>query len=386
MQQASHSLNIRFITIRPKMRSHSTSIALLLMLFPIRGVAQQEVARMSDVSVLLPDAPEPQQDGSPGSHAAAAGSVAGIVLDSDGAALVGAQVSLARNDGRQLQNLQSSANGTFTFTEVPIGTYFVTVDASGFAPFQSDEFNITTQELSVTVPEITLAIANLNTNIVVRPTEEIAAEQIKAEEKQRLFAVFPNYYVSYVTNAAPLTSKQKFSLAAHDTFDWTSFVGSTVGAGIEQATNAFKGYGQGAEGYGKRWGAVFVDGRSSDLFSHYIFASLLHQDPRYFYQGTGTRKSRLVHAVSNAFIARSDSGKNMPNYSYLLGDLSAAALSNAYYPDADRGASLVFTNAAIGIAGRAAQAVFEEFFAKRITKHVPQPGSPGGSDPTSVQP
>ncbi len=335
---------------------------------------------------MLPDAPKPPQDSSAGSHATAAGSVAGIVLDSDGAALVDAQVNLVQTDGRQLRTLKSDANGRFMFAEVPKGSYFVTVDASGFAAFQSKEFNITTQQLFVTVPEIVLAISRLNTNIVVRPTEEIAAEQIKAEEKQRIFAIFPNYFVSYVPNAAPLTSKQKFSLTAHDTFDWTSFVGVSVGAGIEQATNRFPGYGQGAEGYAKRWGAQFADGRSSDLLSQYVFASLLHQDPRYFYQGTGTKKSRLFHAVSSAFVARSDSGKTMPNYSYLLGDLSAAALSNAYYPAADRGASLIFTNAAIGIAGRAGKAVFEEFLGKRVTKHVPQPGSPGGSDPTSAEP
>src|SRR5215469_8873435 len=90
-------------------------------------------------------------------------------------------------------------------------------------------------------------------------------------------------------------------------------------------------------------GALFVDGRSSDLLSRYVFSSLLHQDPRYFYQGTGTKKSRFYHAISNAFVARSDSGKTMPNYSYLLGDLCSAALSNAYYPRADRGAGLIFT-------------------------------------------
>jgi hypothetical protein len=116
--------------------------------------------------------------------------------------------------------------------------------------------------------------------------------------------------------------------------------------------------------------------------SHAVFASLLHQDPRYFYQGTGTTKSRLYHALSSAFIARSDSGKTMPNYSYLLGTMVAGAASNAYYPHADRGANLVFTNAAIGIAGRAGQAVLQEFIVKRFISNVPKSTPSSSGQPT----
>jgi hypothetical protein len=109
----------------------------------------------------------------------------------------------------------------------------------------------------------------------------------------------------------------------------------------QHANNSYAGYGQGAAGYGKRWAARFGDGRTSDYLSHAVFASLFHQDPRYFYQGTGSNKSRLYHAVSNAWVARSDSGKKMPNYSYLLGTMVSGAISNAYYPHADQGANLV---------------------------------------------
>jgi hypothetical protein len=345
---------------------------LSLCIFALPAFAQQDIARLS-----LPEAPVPQQE-----KAAGAASISGTISDTGGAIVPQAQVSLVRRSGGPLQTKRSDAYGQFSFTEVPAGTYFVTVEATGFAPFKTQEFTITAQEFYV-VPEISLAVAGMNTNVIVRPTDEIAAEQIKAEEKQRVVGIFPNYYVSYVPDAAPLTSKQKFSLAAHDTFDWTAFVGTSLGAGLEQAVNRPSGYGQGAEGYGKRWGSLFADGRSSDLLSHYVFASLLHQDPRYFYQGTGTTKSRLYHAVSSAFVARSDSGKTMPNYSYLLGDICAGALSNAYYPSSDRGAGLVFTNAAIGIAGRAAQAVFQEFLGKRLTKNVPKLSSSGSTDPNA---
>jgi carboxypeptidase family protein len=294
----------------------------------------------------------PQGLAEPTSSAEGSASVSGTVLDESGASVSGAQVSLTHRDGKTLHTLVSGANREFTFTSLPPGSYLVIVNAKGFAPFTSGEFNLSSQQ-SYAVPSISLSVATANTEVLVRPTEVIAAEQIKAEEKQRLIGVVPNFYVSYVHDAAPLTSKQKFSLAAHDTLDWTSFVGISVTAGIEQANNTYAGYGQGAAGYGKRWAARFGDGRSSDFLGHAVFPSLFHQDPRYFYQGTGSTKSRLYHALSHPFVARSDSGNLMPNYSYLLGDMFSGALSNAYYPHADRGANLVFTNAFIGLAGLA---------------------------------
>ena len=173
-----------------------------------------------------------------------------------------------------------------------------------------------------------------------------------------------------------MTTKQKFSLASHDTFDPVSLIGVGLAAGIEQANNTYAGYGQGAAGYGKRFAAKFGDGRTSDFLSHAVFPSLFHQDPRYFYQGTGSVKSRMVHAASFAIFTRSDSGKPMPNYSYFLGDIGSGALSNLYYPHADRGMGLVFTNAAIGIAGKAGGTIIREFFSKRITTNVPADGKP----------
>ncbi|HEY4045652.1 MAG TPA: carboxypeptidase-like regulatory domain-containing protein [Acidobacteriaceae bacterium] len=311
----------------------------------------------------------------PASPAEGSASVSGTVLDVSGAAIPGAQVRLTHRDGTPLHTVVSGANGEFSFAKLPAGSYLVLVDAAGFAPFTSAEFALLPKQ-SYEIPGISLSIASATTEVTVRPTEVIAAGQIKAEEKQRLLGIIPNFYVSYVHDAAPLTAKQKFSLASHDTLDWTSFVGVTLAAGIEQATNAYAGYGQGAAGYGKRWAARFGDGRSSDYLSHAVFASLFHQDPRYFYQGTGSTKSRLYHALSNAFVARGDNGHLMPNYSYLLGAMCSGALSNAYYPHADRGANLVFTNAFVGIAGRAGSSVAQEFLGKRLTKHVPDSGKP----------
>jgi hypothetical protein len=211
----------------------------------------------------------------------------------------------------------------------------------------------------------------LSASVVVRPIEVIAAEQIKAQEQQRLLGVVPNFYVSYVPDAAPLTSRQKLSLAMRETFDWTAFVGATISAGTGQAANTHSGFGDGRSAYTKRWVASFADNRTGDFLTHYVFASLFHEDPRYFYQGSGTTRSRMVHALSSAFVARSDSGKPMPNYAYIFGNISAASLSNTYYPTASRGTGLLLTNLAVGLAGRAAKNLIQEFAGKRLTKNVP---------------
>jgi hypothetical protein len=297
------------------------------------------------------------------------------VLDTSGAAIPGAAVSLANRDRSKQQTVISGASGEFTFKRLPPGSYLVIVNAKGFGPFTSAGFVVTEQQ-AYQVPDISLSVAAANTEVMVRPNEVIAAEQVKAEEKQRLLGAIPNFYTSYVYDAAPLTTKQKFSLATRDTFDPVSLVGIGLAAGIEQANNTYKGYGQGAAGYSKRFAAKFADGRSSDFLSHAVFPSLFHQDPRYYYQGSGSVKSRVYHAVSFAFVTRSDTGRTVPNYSYLLGDICSGALSNAYYPQADRGASLVFTNAAIGLAGRAGSTVIREFFSKRLTTNVPGNGKP----------
>ncbi|HEX8878901.1 MAG TPA: carboxypeptidase-like regulatory domain-containing protein, partial [Candidatus Acidoferrum sp.] len=298
--------------------------------------------------------------------------VAGTVLDVSGAAVPGAEVSLMHGDGTQLRAIVSEANGEFSFTKIPPGSYLVMVSAKGFAPFTSPEFDVTEQQ-TYEVLDVSLSVATANIEVTVRPTDLIAAGQIKAEEKQRLMGVIPNFYTSYIHDAAPLTAKQKFSLATRGTFDPVALIGVGMAAGMEQGTNTYVGYGQGAAGYSKRYAARLVDGRISDFMTHAAFPALLHQDPRYYYQGSGSVKSRLLHAVSSAFLTRNDNGRRAPNYSYLLGNMCSGALSNLYYPQANRGPNLVFTNAAIGLAGRIGGNILREF-SKRLTTNVPGDG------------
>jgi hypothetical protein len=305
----------------------------------------------------------------PGSYVVGTGSVTGVVLDTSGASVPGAEVSVMHEDGTELHTMMSDANGEFDFTKIPPGSYLVIVNAKDFAIYTSAEFVVAEQQV-YEVPDVSLSVATANMEVTVHPTEFIAAEQIRDAEKQRLLGVIPNFYTSYIIDAAPLTAKQKFRFAVRGTFDPVSMLGVGFGAGIEQATNAYAGYGQGAAGYAKRFAAKFADGRTSDFLTHAVFPSLLHQDPRYYYQGSGSAKSRLAHAVTSAFLARSDTGLTVPNYSYLFGDLGSASLSNLYYPKANRGANLVFTIAAVGLAGRIGGNILREF-SKRLTTNVP---------------
>ncbi|WP_263419735.1 carboxypeptidase-like regulatory domain-containing protein [Terriglobus albidus] len=339
--------------------------------------AQQ--AGVATASFELPDAPAPQFQTSPlaasPSQALAAlpagsAQISGSVFDSTGAIVPGAQVTLLNEAGAPVRSELVDTKGGFLFVRLPAGSYRLRITCNGFAPYISPSFDVSGEQNYV-VPDVSLTIASTNTEITVLPTEVIAEAQIKAQEQQRVFGVIPNFYTSFEPHPVPMTTKQKFQLATRDTLDWTSFIGVTVSAGVEQANNSYAGYGQGAAGYGKRWAARFGDGRISDYFDHAIYASLFHQDPRYFYQGIGSTKSRVYHAIASAFVARSDSGNMMPNYSYLLGAMTSGALSNLYYPHADRGWDLVFTNAAIGIGGRAAGAVARELLGRKITKHVP---------------
>jgi hypothetical protein len=297
--------------------------------------------------------------------------VEGRVVDPIGTAVAGAPVTLTTADGSAVQAAATDADGEFTFGDVPPGAYVVYVEFPGFMPFVTSPFTIAADTLPLRLPRIELTIEGFSTSVVVRTTEAVAEEQIKAQEQQRLVGIVPNFYVSYVPDAAPLTARQKLTLAAHETFDWTSFVGASVAAAIDQSTNARTGFGGGASGYGKRWAANFADNRTGDLLSHYVFATLFRQDPRYFYQGTGTIPSRLAHALSSVFVARNDRGTSMPNYAQIFGNIGAAALSNVYYPHSERGASLMVSNLAISLASRAAKAVTQEFLGKRLTTHVP---------------
>ncbi len=229
----------------------------------------------------------------------ASGRIIGTVLDQTGAPVAGARVTLARDDHSPNQDVLSGDDGQFSFTSIAPGTFHLTIASPGLAT-QSISGVLHLGEVSI-VPQITLTVAPNVTEVRVEPSQtEIAEVQIKDEEKQRVLGVIPNFYVSYIPDAAPLTPKQKFTLAWKDTVDPVTFGVTAAVAGIEQAADQYGGYGQGADGYGKRYGAAYADLVTGTFIGSAILPSLLKQDPRYFYRGTGSTRERLLYAIASA--------------------------------------------------------------------------------------
>jgi hypothetical protein len=310
------------------------------------------------------------------------GSIHGTVTDSHGNVIPDALVTLETDASNPQHKMLTDSTGIFSFTGLEPGTFRVTITSKGFAPWVRPDVVLAPGE-SCDLEKIALQIATVNTNVeVVFSRHDLAEEQIKAQEKQRVLGVFPNFYTSYVWKAVPLTSKQKFRLALRTSIEPVSFVVPAATAGIELWQIYFSGYGQGAQGYFKRFGASYADGFISTIIGGAILPSLLHQDPRYFYKGTGSIRSRALYAISTVVICRGDNGRRQPNNSNVLGNLASGGISNLYYPDTNRnGAGVTIGNALIGTATDAINALLQEFLLRKISRGVhTSPGvQPSGS-------
>lgn len=295
-----------------------------------------------------------------------AGHITGTVTDDGGDTLSGATVILQGPGLKQPLTVLSDDNGFFEFKQLDPGTYQVTITGKEFADWKSPDLILNPgQYLIISDSKLHIAEATTTVSVTYSP-EEIATEQVKLEEKQRVFGIIPNFYVVYDHNPAPLTTKLKFHLALKTSSDVFTLTGIGVLAAINQAGDT-PNYGQGWGAYGKRVGAAAGDGFSDIMLGGAILPSLLHQDPRYYYQGTGTNKSRALHALSSPFLCIGDNGRRQFNFSSLGGDLGSAALSNTYYPRSDRGAGLVFQNFLLTTGERMVNSLVQEFILHRIT-------------------
>ena len=193
--------------------------------------------------------------------------------------------------------------------------------------------------------------------------EALAEEQLKVQKKQRVAGVLPNFNTSYDANAVSLTPKQKFKLAWASTTDPVQFAAAGVLAGVGQAQDSDAGYGQGMEGYAKRFGANYADTFIGNMLGNAVFPSLLHQDPRYFRLGYGSKTHRMLYALATNVITKHDvTGKWEPNYSNVAGNLIGGAISNVYYPADERGVSNTLTNALTVTLEGGLGSVFQEFW------------------------
>jgi hypothetical protein len=294
------------------------------------------------------------------------GSILGTVVDTSDDPVPDATVVLQGPAGDRL-TVVTNDSGSFAFNHVTAGiAYQVTVTAEGFAEWSSSVTVEPGQEKTIT--DVKLRILAVQRAVTVSYSEkEVAAQEFKAEEQQRIFRFIPNTYVTYEPHPEPLTTGMKFHLAYKSLTNPVFFARTAAWAGVQQAVDTPSQWRQGAKGYGKRVGAGFADATTEGLIGNAILPSLLHQDPRYFYQGSDTKKSRALHAILAAFICKGDNGKTQPNYSTWGGSLISSSISLSYYPSSDRNAQHVFKNFGIGMGLHVAGGLVQEFILDKFT-------------------
>jgi hypothetical protein len=246
--------------------------------------------------------------------------------------------------------------------------------------------------------------AQTQSNPKAKSEEEKEIE--KKEQSQRVLGVLPQFAVTSRQDAPPLTSGEKFHLFAKESIDPVTLGIIGMQAGLSQAENEFPAYGQGAAGYGKRYGASLADSVSSGFFSNYFYPTLLKQDPRYFRLGEGHSVGhRLFFAARQEFWCHDDRGKHVVNWSSILGSFTSGAVSNLYYPgrtlisvtpatatspaipnyENDRGVTLTLSRSTIALAYGMAGGVFDEFWPdihrKFSHKHKTAEASPSSTNP-----
>jgi hypothetical protein len=314
--------------------------------------------------LIAQQAPAPQTEGI----------IRGIVEDQSGAAIGGAVVTL-ETEAKEQRTAITDATGKFQFSQAPAGTDKITITASGFEAWTKEYVTLGFGQNQSVISAV-LQVAPASTHVDVGlPPRELAAQQIKEEEKQRVVGVFPNFFVTYEPNPAPLSAKQKFQLGWKTFFDPVPILSSAVGAGLQQARGGYWEYGQGVEGFAKRFGANYADRVDGVLIGHVVTQSIFHQDPRYFYKGTGNFGSRALYAIGTAFVAKGDNGHWQPAYADVLGGMASYELSTLYRPGTSRPWLRLEHTVLLGFAGRAAANLVQEFLLSKVTTHVRRPGT-----------
>lgn len=296
---------------------------------------------------------------------AQAGSILGGVVDVSNDPIPGAKVVLQEPAGNRL-TVVTKDDGSFAFQDVTPGiVYQVNVTAEGFAEWNSSVTVEPGQEKTLADVKLRILAVQRTVNVGYS-SKEVATQQLKAEEQQRILRFIPNMYVVYEPHPEPLTTKMKFELAYKSLTHPTFFGLEAAWSGVQQAANT-PDWPQTGKGYAERFGANLASGASEGLFANAILPSLLHQDPRYFFQGTGPKGSRAWHAALAPFVTKGDNGATQPNYSQIGGLLISASLANSYYPESNRGPGLVFRNFGTNMGIHVALGLAQEFLLGKFT-------------------
>lgn len=301
----------------------------------------------------------------------------GAVTDSTGAPMLGAVVTVKGSDGSSYTTVTDNT-GSFQISSLRPGNYSVRISAAGFSDWTASK--VTASMTSESKPlRAVMQVAPAVTSVTVGlPPQEIAQQQVKEELKQRVAGVIPNFFVTYEPHPAPLTPRQKFHLGLRTLLDPATFAAAGITAGIQQKNNGYYQYGQGTEGFAKRFGAEYATAATGVLMTSVIADSVLHQDPRYFYSGKGSTAQRAWYAVKSAFRAKGDNGKWQPPYAGVIGYVAAAEIGQTYRPDPRTQYTLIGRTLLFRSVGLVGLNLFEEFVLKKLTTHTPdvQPAAP----------
>ncbi|MDE1160916.1 MAG: carboxypeptidase-like regulatory domain-containing protein [Acidobacteriaceae bacterium] len=322
----------------------------------------------------LPQAPFAPQALPQAPSATLTSAVTGTVVDSGGSVIPGATVRLlpALAPESAARSVTTGADGTFRFNNVPPGTVTLTVTDSDWATVTMQQAIAPSSVITLPAIVFTMPTAHFEVSAI---TQHQAAElEVKKAEQQRLLGVLPNFGVVYNWNAPPIDTKQKFELATRFVIDPVTIGLNFAIAGASRAGGGYTTFGPGAKGYFRLVGTFTLDTVIGNELTGAIYPTIFHQDPRYFWKGTGSVGSRIGYALSRAVICRGDNGKNQPSYSGILGSFSAGALSNLYYPASDnKGATLTLENGLISIGSTALGNIVQEFVFKRFTPKSHKP-------------
>jgi hypothetical protein len=320
----------------------------------------------------LPDAPSFALQQAAAAATESNGTIQGIVTDLHGGLVPGASVTLASASYGDLRETNSDSAGHFVFAGIAAGSYTVLVSAPELKTFLSPPFAVQPGQ-RVELPPITLGIASALTSVDVSANSTaVAEEELNRETKQRVLGIFPNFYTSFVYDAAPLNTRQKFKLSLRSVTDPVAFIAPAITAGIETGRDTFPSWGQDGTSYAKRYAAAYGDELLTRMFSYSIYPAIFHQDPRYFYMGPSQKTStRFWHAALSGIVTRADNGHIQPNYSHMLGSASAGALSSVYHPRSDSAGYLAALNFGVGLGSKGVQGLIREFVLPRFTTHVP---------------
>jgi hypothetical protein len=296
-------------------------------------------------------------------------SITGTITDQRGDPVPGATVSLTQPSAEKATTVLADQDGAF-FILADAGGFDLQVSMPGFATKAIHrELNVAAR---LDLGKIELAIESATAEVIVTVSkQELAVEQVKVEERQRVMGIVPNFLVTYDHNAVPLHTKQKFELALRTLVDPETISVDLVFSGLQQKTGGLKAYGTGPAGYAKRFASSYGTTSIDALLGSAVLPSLFKQDPRYFYKGDGTVKQRALYAMSMSFMCKGDNGHWQYNYSGLLGGLAVGGISNLYYPSANRNSlNVTLENIAIGTGSSALSNLFQEFLLRRLTRNT----------------